>query len=46
MDLEWLEDFLALREVGSFTLAAERRNSSQSAFSRRIHAFNRWSRAS
>ena len=24
MDLEWLEDFLALREVGSFTLAAHR----------------------
>lgn len=42
MDLEWLEDFLVLREVGSFTLAAERRNSSQSAFSRRIQSLESW----
>jgi DNA-binding transcriptional LysR family regulator len=42
MDLEWLEDFLVLQELGSFTLAAERRNSSQSAFSRRIKALEDW----
>lgn len=42
MELGWLEDFLALRELGSFTAAAERRNISQSAFSRRIQSLEDW----
>jgi LysR family transcriptional regulator, hypochlorite-specific transcription factor HypT len=42
MDIEWLEDYLALRELGSFTAAAERRNASQPAFSRRIQALEAW----
>lgn len=42
MELGWLEDFLALRELGSFTAAAERRNISQSAFSRRIQSLEEW----
>ncbi|HEY4164162.1 MAG TPA: LysR family transcriptional regulator [Dongiaceae bacterium] len=42
MDLGWLEDYIALREVGSFTAAAERRNLSQPAFSRRIQALEAW----
>ncbi|WP_374394894.1 LysR family transcriptional regulator [Tabrizicola sp.] len=36
MRLEWLEDILAIAQTGSFSSAAERRNLSQSAFSRRI----------
>ena len=36
MRLEWLEDILAIAQAGSFSAAAERRNLSQSAFSRRI----------
>lgn len=36
MRLEWLEDILAVAETGSFSEAAERRNLTQSAFSRRI----------
>jgi DNA-binding transcriptional LysR family regulator len=42
VDLGWLEDYLVLREVGSFTAAAERRNLSQPAFSRRIQALEAW----
>jgi DNA-binding transcriptional LysR family regulator len=42
MDLGWLEDYIALREAGSFTAAAERRNLSQPAFSRRIQALEAW----
>lgn len=42
MDIDWLEDYLALRELGTFTAAAERRNLSQPAFSRRIQAFEAW----
>jgi DNA-binding transcriptional LysR family regulator len=42
MDLGWLEDYIALRELGSFTAAAERRNLSQPAFSRRIQALEAW----
>jgi DNA-binding transcriptional LysR family regulator len=34
--LEWLEDILAIAHTGSFSGAAERRNLTQSAFSRRI----------
>ena len=36
MRLEWLEDILAIAQAGSFSAAAERRNLTQSAFSRRI----------
>ena len=42
MDLGWLEDYLVLRELGSFTAAAERRNLSQPAFSRRIQSLEAW----
>ncbi|RZS79812.1 DNA-binding transcriptional LysR family regulator [Phyllobacterium myrsinacearum] len=42
MELGWLEDFLALRELESFTAAADRRNISQSAFSRRIQSLEDW----
>lgn len=36
MRLEWLEDILAIAQTGSFSGAAERRNLTQSAFSRRV----------
>lgn len=36
MRLDWLEDILAIAQTGSFIGAAERRNLTQSAFSRRI----------
>jgi DNA-binding transcriptional LysR family regulator len=42
MDLNWLEDFLALAEQTSFSRAAEARNVSQPAFSRRIRALEEW----
>jgi len=42
MDLKLFEDFLALAETRSFSRAAERRNSAQSAFSRRIQSLERW----
>ena len=42
MELAWLEDFAALVETGNFTRAANRRNLSQPAFSRRIQALERW----
>ncbi|WP_395678661.1 LysR family transcriptional regulator [Inquilinus sp.] len=42
MELSWLEDFLALAECGSFSRAAERRNMTQPAFSRRIKALEDW----
>lgn len=38
MRLEWLEDILAVAETGSLSEAADRRNLTQSAFSRRIRA--------
>ncbi len=38
MDTEWLVDFIAVIEAGSFTKAADRRNVSQPAFSRRIQS--------
>ena len=38
MKLEWLEDLLAVAETASLTDAAERRNLTQSAFSRRVKA--------
>ncbi len=36
MQLEWLEDIIAIADTGSFSGAAERRMLTQSAFSRRI----------
>ena len=46
MDLRILEDFLRVAELGSFSLAAERRGSTQSAFSRRIQGLETWIGAS
>lgn len=42
MDLDWLEDFLALVEHQHFGRAAEARNISQPAFSRRIRLLEDW----
>ncbi len=42
MDLRWLDDVLTLLEEGNLTRAAERRNITQPAFSRRIRAFETW----
>lgn len=42
MDTRWLQDFLTLAELGSFTRAAEARNLSQAAFSRRIQSLEAW----
>lgn len=42
MELVWLEDFLALAELGNFSRAAEARNVTQPAFSRRIRALEAW----
>lgn len=42
MELDWLEDFLALSASGSFSRAAEARHVTQPAFSRRIRALEEW----
>lgn len=42
LDLEWLEDFLALAESGNFSRAAEARAIAQPAFSRHIRALEEW----
>lgn len=42
MDVRWLQDFLALAELGNFTRAAEFRSLSQAAFSRRIQSLEHW----
>lgn len=42
MDVRWLEDFLALIELRNFTRAAEFRNVSQAALSRRIQSLEQW----
>ena len=42
MELEWLEDFLVLARTGNFSRAAQERNVTQSAFSRRIQALEAW----
>lgn len=42
MELKWLEDFLALARTGNFSRAAQERNVTQSAFSRRIQALEAW----
>jgi DNA-binding transcriptional LysR family regulator len=42
MELDWLEDFLALSVTLNFSRAAEARNVTQSAFSRRIRNLEIW----
>lgn len=42
MELKWLEDFVALAHTGSFSRAAQDRNVTQPAFSRRIRALEAW----
>jgi LysR family transcriptional regulator, hypochlorite-specific transcription factor HypT len=42
MDLDWLKDFVALAEQGNFSRAADARNVTQPAFSRRIRALEDW----
>src|SRR3984957_14765501 len=42
MDIRWLQDFLTVAETGNFTRAAQLRNLSQAAFSRRIKALEFW----
>ncbi len=42
MEVKWLEDFLALARTLNFSKAAEERNVTQSAFSRRIRQMEAW----
>lgn len=42
MDIIWLEDFIKLADEGNFSRAAEARNLTQPAFSRRIRALEDW----
>jgi DNA-binding transcriptional LysR family regulator len=42
MELDWLEDFVALADSGSFSRSAKKRYVSQPAFSRRIMALEAW----
>lgn len=42
MDLDWLDDFLALAATHSFSRAAEARHVTQPAFSRRIQMLEKW----
>jgi LysR family transcriptional regulator, hypochlorite-specific transcription factor HypT len=42
VDTNWLTDFLVLSKRGNFSQAAEERNITQSAFSRRIKALENW----
>jgi LysR family transcriptional regulator, hypochlorite-specific transcription factor HypT len=42
MESKWLEDFVTLAETRSFSRAAELRNVTQPAFSRRIQALEGW----
>ncbi|MBN8757807.1 MULTISPECIES: LysR family transcriptional regulator [Variovorax] len=42
LDLEWLEDFLALAETGNFSRAAQARSIAQPAFSRHIRSLEEW----
>ncbi len=42
MDTKWLEDFIAVAETHSFSRAAELRNVTQPAFSRRIQSLEAW----
>ncbi len=45
MDTSWLQDFLTLAECGNFSRAAELRNVTQPAFSRRIRLLEDWAGA-
>jgi len=42
LDIDWLEDFVALAAAGTFSAAATQRNVTQPAFSRRIRALEQW----
>ncbi|AYD66169.1 LysR family transcriptional regulator [Achromobacter sp. B7] len=42
LDMNWLEDFCALAETGSFSRAADARAIAQPAFSRHIRALEEW----
>jgi DNA-binding transcriptional LysR family regulator len=42
LELEWLEDFLALIDCGNFSRAAQARSIAQPAFSRHIRALEDW----
>ena len=42
MDLNWIEDFLALCKCGNFRISSEQRFVSQPAFSRRIKSLEAW----
>jgi LysR family transcriptional regulator, hypochlorite-specific transcription factor HypT len=42
MDIRWLQDFLTVAETGNFTRAAQMRDVSQAAFSRRIQTLEWW----
>ena len=42
MDINWLRDFVCLARTLNFTRAAEERNITQSAFSRRIKSLENW----
>ncbi|SDM23472.1 DNA-binding transcriptional regulator, LysR family [Oryzisolibacter propanilivorax] len=42
LDLQWLEDFLALADSGNFSRAAQARAIAQPAFSRHIRALEDW----
>jgi len=42
MEINWLHDFIAVATTRSFSRAAEERNSSQPALSRRIQALEHW----
>lgn len=42
MEVNWLKDFLAVASTGNFSRAAETRNVTQPAFSRRLKALEMW----
>jgi DNA-binding transcriptional LysR family regulator len=42
MELQWIDDFLALHQTRNFTRAAEVRCTTQSAYSRRIQRLEEW----
>lgn len=42
MELKWLDDFVALVRTGSFSRAADERNVTQPAYSRRIRSLEYW----
>ncbi|WP_421446455.1 LysR family transcriptional regulator, partial [Agrobacterium tumefaciens] len=42
MNFSWLDDFLALAATRNFSRAAQQRNMTQPAFSRRVRALEEW----